>query len=291
MRGWVAWQRFWFDAPAERQWRLFGRLFCGLLFLFYLARFPDLEFVYGEKGIFPVHVLAEIVPPEMAKYRISLLGLSTSAPWLYGLYVTLLLSLGGVVLGYSSVALGWLCFVLHLSFAHRALFTLYGFDKVATAFLFYFALSTGGRRRNLLSSLSLRLMQFQVAIIYAYSGWEKLKGVSWWKGEALWWVISNPQVVTLDFTWLARFPTLIALPTFVTLFWEIYFPAAMLHSVARRFWLLGGVAMHFVIAVYMNIPFFAAAMILSYVVFLSSADLDWLGDRRASIWRRLRRGI
>ncbi len=268
------WNRFWFELDADRPWRVLRRLLCGVLFLFYLSRLPDLFFTYSEGGMFPRRVVADLISSDVLKYRWSLLHLSSSNAWLIFLYLLLLATLAGLVAGIKVRWLAVLAWILQVSFLHRAMYTLYGFDKVMTVFLAYLALSGGGQGPRWARSLGMRLMQVQILVIYTYSGLEKLKGVSWWKGEALWWVISNPQQVSIDLTWVARFPALIALPTCLTVIWEIYFAPAMMNSQTRYGWLAIGVAFHLGIAVYLNIPFFGVAMIFSYVALLSDSVLD-----------------
>jgi hypothetical protein len=119
-----------------------------------------------------------------------------------------------------------------------------------------------------LASVALRLTQIQLCIIYLFAGTEKLKGPLWWRGEAIWGVLSNAQTTTFDFGFMANLPLVITFATYATLVWEIYFPVLVWSRRARYPWLLGGVLLHASIGLMMNLPFFASVMVAAYSVFL-----------------------
>lgn len=288
---WRAWQAFWFEAEAQPHWAWYSRGLAALLFFYYLARLPDLNFVYGETGIFPEAILQETLPPLLKDYRASILSLSTSPALLYGTYALLLGSLFSLVCGFRPAFASVLAFILHLSFANKAMYHAYGFDKAAGAFLFCLALAGGGAPRRWFDSMSLRLMQLQVGVIYAYSGFDKLKGTAWWRGDAVWQLVSNPQQSAWDMTWLAHFPWVMGLVALSTIVWEVYFPMAVAVPRLRRLWLLGGVALHLGICFYMKLPFFAFLMIESYVFFLSAPELKRLRQDATQIARSMLRRL
>jgi hypothetical protein len=170
-------------------------------------------------------------------------------------------------------------FVLHLSFLRANLAALYGVDTIATFFLFSNCLvgthSSRGEGRGIsesFQSMGMRLVQVQICLIYGFSGLGKLKGVSWWNGEALWGVLANPQLSRFDFTWTAHFPVIIAFLTSATVYWEIYFPVLIWIPRLRPWVLLWGAALHVGIGVMMNLPFFALIMLSSYALFLTDAQ-------------------
>jgi hypothetical protein len=186
-----------------------------------------------------------------------------------------------MVLGVFPRVSAFLALVLHLSFLHRNMSVAYGVDSISTFFLFClsFANSKGGKGKSksaILESVALRLLQIQVCVIYAYSGFEKLKGVLWWKGEAVWYALANYQITRFDFSWIASFPLLIVIATYTTVVWEAYFPVLVWIKPLNRSVLLFGVALHLAIAFFVYIPFFGALMISTYVLFLNPADLNRL---------------
>jgi hypothetical protein len=156
----------------------------------------------------------------------------------------------------------------------------YGLDMISVFFLLYLSIANtrlSDERASskdkdwsaLLTSVSLRLIQIQLCIIYAYSGWEKLKGVAWWRGEAMWLVFASPQYARFELGWVSHFPLLLSAATYLTLLWEIYFPMAVWMPKLRPWLLAGGVLMHLGIGLTILIPFFSAVMISIYVTFLT----------------------
>jgi Vitamin K-dependent gamma-carboxylase len=125
-----------------------------------------------------------------------------------------------------------------------------------------------------LSSVFFRILQIQISVIYAYTGFEKLKGNSWWDGTALWTVFANPQFAAFDLTWLQHFPLFFALGTFTTVVFEVYFPAMMMFRRTRLPWLLLGVIFHGMIGFTLGLMPFSLIMISTYFLFLERFDLS-----------------
>jgi len=268
---WQWWNQFWFESASPAHWTLF-RAALGLVLLGgHLIRTLDLELLYSESGIMPLHVMPELLD---MKYRWSLLTLfpSTTALWIFNsLFLASLVTLTlGIFPRLSAIA----AYVLHVSIIRRNMAPTYGFDLIAIFFLLYLCLAeykTSKRKwRNDLSSVGLRLVQLQVCIIYAYSGLDKARGPMWWAGESLWGVLANPQLTRFDFTFFAQWPLLVVIFTYSTLAWEIYFPVLVWSKTFKNFMLLFGVALHVGIALMINIPFFGLLMIVSYIVFLDN---------------------
>jgi hypothetical protein len=110
---------------------------------------------------------------------------------------------------------------------------------------------------------------------------DKARGVTWWRGDALWQVFANPQMTSMNFGFLAHFPFLLSVATVGTLFWEIYFAALIWLKWARYPMLALGAGLHLGIAFAMTIPSFGFLMIFAYAVFLKPEHAE-------SIFRRLR---
>lgn len=278
------WNRFWFEADGRAQIRVF-RLGLGLLlFACYAIRSFDLELYYGENGIMPLAVLHEI---SQMDYRWSLFRIFPDMGAVWAGNIVFLASLLGVAFlkrPRLAVVVAW---ALHVSFVHRNLSINYGVDMISCFYFFFllFADYRGDRNyrpgdlRATLGSMAYRLCQIQVCIIYGYSGLKKLKGHTWWNGEAIWNSLAQTQLARWDFSWMAHFPLVLAAATFLTLAWEIYFPALIWIKPIRIPLLIVGVLLHLGIALGLSLPFFGILMTLTYVFFL---------DRETLVrWRRL----
>ncbi len=116
--------------------------------------------------------------------------------------------------------------------------------------------------------MAYRLIQIQICIIYAYTGWEKLRGNDWWTGEALWLVLGNEQLVVANWSFLKSFPVLLASMTHFTIIFEIYFPVLVWFKKWRLVCIILGIGLHTGIIFVMGLFFFGVTMMSVYVLFL-----------------------
>jgi hypothetical protein len=285
-RLWADWTRFWFQSFSSSRWKLFRAVICSIMFVAYAIRHGSLEQLYSAtRGVY----IADPSQYVTMAYRWNLFSsllVGPLAEWLipllHGLYlIALLMLIFGLLPRLVSVA----AFVLHVSFIHANIGAVYGVDLIFTFYLFFFCLASDqvqpgeSRLRAWLSSLAFRFAQIQLCIIYAFSGWEKLKGAPWWNGDALWSVIANPQLARFDFTWLAHFPLVLVLAAYLTLIWEMYFPVLVWLPRLRLPVLFLGVLFHLSILGMMKLAFFGLLMISTYVLFLTDREVAFVWDR------------
>ncbi len=174
---------------------------------------------------------------------------------------------------------------------------IFGADQIACIWMFYliFANSTSHwsilnfwkperrqRTSDLLTSVAFRLMQFQICVIYMYTGFEKLKGASWWEGTALWTVLGNPQMVVMDFSFVREFPLIISILTFSTLIFEIYWPILVWFQKTRPWLLAFGVLFHLGIGLIMALFPFSFIMMATYLFFIPSTAHIFVGLEKYS---------
>ena len=122
----------------------------------------------------------------------------------------------------------------------------------------------------------------QICTIYMYTGFEKLKGNTWWDGTALWTVFANPQFSQFDFKFLSHVPLFFVLSTFLSVLFEIYFAPMMLHKTYRKYWLLAGVIFHISIGILLGLMAFSLVMLSTYVLFIDREQVQlkvkWFKD-------------
>jgi hypothetical protein len=278
----AAWDRFWFAPVDLYNLALFRCVFFCVLFVMYVLRFFEIKLLFYNEGLMPFALAKEFAPPFYAPlfywFPTSNVGILTA----YLVFLVLLL-LGA--LGFLRRWSTWLVLALHLAFLQRNYTVIYGADLISSFWLFYLSLADHSRgfrvwkseacpvvhqQNDLLTSVAYRLIQIQLCITYGYTGLEKLKGTSWWEGTAVWKVLGNTQLAPMDFSFMVRFPVLIALMTYSTLLFEIYFPVAVWYKPLRKYWLSLGAAFHLVAAWSMGLHFFSLLMIVAYIPFISS---------------------
>jgi hypothetical protein len=292
-----AWDRFWFGADSFAQLRVFRVVFGLVLLGYYGLRTFDLDLLYSDLGVLPLASFRELMD---SKYSFSLFFLSADRVWIWIAHAVLLVATFALTLGFWPRLAAFVVYILHLSFDQRNPFVAYGFNKVSVFFLITLMLASYhprsapiGSLRSSLSSVGLRLAQIQLCIIYLFAGTEKLKGITWSRGEAMWGVFTNSQLTSFNLSGAAQFPFLLTLLTFTTLIWEIYFPPMVWGRRTRYLWLLGGILLHAGIGITMNIPFFALGMVAAYTVYLSPQHALAIESRFLALvqysWQALRR--
>jgi hypothetical protein len=130
-------------------------------------------------------------------------------------------------------------------------------------------------------TLSLRVLQIHVCLVYLSSGYEKARSVDWWSGNALWRSLVQPDFRQFDFTWLAEWSWLVVALSWFTIVVEAGYCVGMWIPRLRIFWLAAIVALHLGIGICLGLPLFGLIMIL-----LSLAAFGHLALEDARAWRR-----
>ncbi len=117
-----------------------------------------------------------------------------------------------------------------------------------------------------------RIMQLQITVLYFCAAASKVTGAQWQDGTAVYYPMHLPESV--------RFPVLgldniyiVNLVTWGTVAIEMALGTIVWVPRLRLYVLAGGVALHLGIEYGMNIPFFSALMITSYINFLKPAEV------------------
>lgn len=296
-RIWSLWSQFWFE-PIDLFPLACTRILLGFTVLYLAVMRLWNSDLYSAESIIPRESALEVIPQYMRPAYGFFFWPDSWSFFMQWVHVILLILL---VLGLSKRGMVFFTWVVSLGFLQRNYSAIYGADIISCVFLFYLSFCRSDqhlsilnwtkrisaapqRNSDILSTVMFRMMQIHLSVIYAYTGLEKLKGLSWWDGTALWTVFGNTQIVMYDFTWLKHFPEIIAFLTFTTILFEVYFPAAMLSSKIRPFWLLAGVLFHLGIGLVMAIFPFSFVMISIYFVFI---DPQILRSSVVSIWDTL----
>ena len=289
-------EKFFFGQTDLFPVALFRLVFAIIMILMYTMRFFEIPLMFFDSGLMPFELASQFMP-DFVKPPIYWFPTSDSMVVTYmcvHMGLLLLLTLG--ILGQFTT---WIVLFFHLALLQRNYTLMYGADLISTFFLFYLGFIQHNKYfsvlkyfrgrvitgiRSDLSSLGVRFIQIQLIVTYTYTGLEKLKGISWWEGTAVWKVIGNSLMVPFDLTFMSHFPFLIAAATYLTVLFEIYFGFAIFVPWLRKPWLILGGTFHLLAAVTMGLIFFSGVMVSSYIVFFTSTELKNLGrDRKTFI--------
>ena len=294
---WQAWNRFWFT-PADPATLSLIRLLAGsLLFYTHLVWSLDLQAFLGPDGWLPVDYLRQLhVGPGMEAPQWSVWSLFfwIQEPWqLWCVHVFAVLVFFCLMLGLFSRTTALIGFLLAVSYVHRVSpGAFFGLDKINCMLALYLTLGPCGARYSLdrvrrlrrgdthsvlpttSANLAVRLIQLHLCIIYFFSGFAKLMGENWQAGTAVWWAVANLEYQSIDMTWLAGWPVLVALATHATVFWELFYCCLVWNRFTRPVVLGMAVAIHGGIALFMGMITFGLAMLYANLAFLKPATVE-----------------
>lgn len=195
-------------------------------------------------------------------------------------------------IGWRTRAMGVLLYLAQLSIHHRNLMACSGADVLLICTSFYLMLAPCGaaysldaRRRSrrggagpsepVIRPWSLRLIQFQVSLVYFSTALIKAGGTTWNDGTATHYVLANTEYRRWTFG-LPDDPTLTGFLTLGALFVEFALAFLLWVKAARPYAIAAGMLLHGGIALTVNIPIFGELLVASYLTFLTGTEWDSL---------------
>ncbi|WP_404365169.1 hypothetical protein ACIHQR_33195 [Corallococcus coralloides] len=239
----------------------------------------------GDRGWVPwsvSEVMASPAVPRVGSVVAALAPLGfTQTAIIQGLAFAYALALLGLLLGLHTRLSAVVAWLLHTVLLNSISFFSYGVETFAHISLFYCAVMPVGTAYSLdvragrlsgapsaLATLSLRVLQVHLCIIYLTTGLEKLLGPVWREGTALWEVLMQPQYGQFDFAWLAVVPWLVKLATWGTLVVEVGYVFFIWPRRTRGLWVALTMGLHLGIAVMMGLWMFSGMMaVLTFAAF------------------------
>ena len=94
-------------------------------------------------------------------------------------------------------------------------------------------------------------------------------GASWWDGSAMWLSIANSEYQTVNLTWMASMPMLLALMTHIIVLFELSYCVLIWNRLTRPVVLLTAVMMHLGIATCLGMATFGLAMLIGNLAFIA----------------------
>ncbi|HEX5447352.1 MAG TPA: HTTM domain-containing protein [Pirellulales bacterium] len=301
-----AWNRFWFT-PADPATLALIRLFTGALLLYTHAVWTlGLDEFFGQHSWANREAVDTLIPHDANDQPITSYAWSyfwwidsLTPPWsarvLWLAHAAALVVFASLALGFFSRSAALLAYLAAVSYIHRVRPTEFGLDQVNCMLAMYLWIGPCGgawsldrlwaawwhRRRtgqplpeaapSVGANLAIRLLQLHLCVVYLFSALGKLQGVTWWSGQALWYVLANPEYHAFDIEWLARWPVLAALLTQIVLYWELFFCTLIWWPRLRPLVLAAAVPLHLGIAFGLRILPFGLGMLIACLAFVSPA--------------------
>lgn len=281
------WNRFWFTPTDPATLGLIRILGGSMLFYTHLVWSIDLTGFMGEQGRFSADLVDRM--HQGSEFAFSYLWLFDGNPgMLWMVHIAALVILLMFTLGFYSRITSVLAFIIAVSYAHRAPGALFGLDQINVMLAMYMMLGGAGEAYSLdrliekwrypqrklpttstAANVSIRLIQLHMCVIYLFAGTGKLLGDTWWEGTAMWGAVANSEYQSMDMTWLASYPLLIALLTQVSLAWELSYSALVWPRLTRPLVIFMAIPLHLGIALCMGMVTFGLAMLIANMAFIS----------------------
>jgi hypothetical protein len=296
----AGWQRFWFT-PADPATLALIRICAGLMLFYTHAVWTlGLEDFFGAHGwVSPEAAYAFQAPPSDGgslpndPYE----GRSFAWSWFYWIddsAVRMAVHVAGLVV-FALLALGCftrvvsvLSYLVVLAYVHRTPGALFGLDQINAMLAMYLIVGPAGARysidawwrrrrtdgasvaveKSIAANVAIRLIQLHMCIIYLFAGIGKLTGLSWWLGYGVWGGLANYEYQSIDVTWMADWPLLGAFLSHLTVYWEVFYIAAIWPRWTRPLMLLIAIPLHLGIALFMGMITFGLVMLIGNLAFV-----------------------
>lgn len=278
----ATWEQFWFAKIDARQYAVL-RVSFGVLSAFYFCELlPLVKSQFSAAGW--LGSIRQIETQNGGSWSLLFLPMTAdNAVFAFVLMGTGIAASLLLMLGWHSRINALIAWLIWASLWNRNPLILDGDDAILKLMCFYLLLSPCGnawsvdaKQGNLPKQVviwPLRLIQFQIALIYFVSGWVKFYGPEWQDGTVIQTVLIHPHYSAIN-GWLlinneliAKF--LSALGDFIK-WWEVLFPILLLHPTSRKISLLIGVCFHLGLLMTLNLRWFAIIMLALYPALLSN---------------------
>ncbi len=292
-----AWRKFWFE-PEDTFTLGIMRLLTGWMLVYNLLVWgSDLQAFFGVNGLQPLQTVLDF----HAGTPVFSFWFYVPEPWIEAAHWTCVAIASLFCLGVLTRTTSVLAFLITISYSQRVPVANFGLDQILGMLCLYLAIGPSGaslsidrwwknrqaRQRGMelptprysSARLAVRLIQIHMCVIYFWAGFAKLKGDTWFTGEAMWTVLANEEYQTIDLTWLAWVPFVPYLVAHVTVIWEMSFCILIWNKKLRPLLLLIGTGMHVGIGAFLGMWTFG--LVMTYAYFSFSEPAAW---RRRLAW-------
>ncbi len=283
------------------------RIFVGIICFISLAITAlDFDAWYTERGYFPVR-LSEVWADGV--WRLNFLSGVTDTRITAAFYILVMLAAIATALGLWSRISTIVLFLGMVTLHHRSPDILHGGDYLMRAWTFLVMLMPSGNACSVDRLIGLwkgkapvehaavslwpqRLVQYQLAVVYFTTVWQKSFGYMWWDGTATWYPLHLNEFYRFPLPGFLERQPFIAASTYFTIFIELAMATLVFARPLRKWILLGGVLLHAGIEYRLNIPLFGFVIVSGYIAHYGGDEISaWakrLGERlkkhRISVW-------
>lgn len=282
--------RYWFGELETRWLAVFRILFAAILLKDAVYHLFLAKLFYSDSGILPRSALFDGLA---RTFRFSLMDAIAYSDFAIIFFILWIIVLIALLLGYRVRLMTILNFIIILSVHERDVYILTGADTVMRVMSFWFMFAPIGQHYSLDAlwrrqrgdtsektafALPIRLLQWQLILVYCCTAYLKMIGPIWTRGEVMHYVLQLDSFILPFGLWMRSWPPyLLNLLSYYALFAEILIPFFLLFPLfwrwTRLLAFLLALGLHGGIALVLAIPDFSLVMLIAFLNFF---DNDWL---------------
>ena len=291
------WNQFWLKSIDARQYAALRIAFGGLSVVYLLGLLPYVEAQFS--GLGWLRDIQQIAVQNGGSWSLFFIQAGAQATTLaYAIVWMGIIAAFMLMIGWQSRLAAFITWVVWVSLWNRNPLLLDGDDAILKLMCFYLMLSSCGNcwsvdaclqiKPQQVSVWPLRLIQFQIALIYFVSGWVKFHSPEWLDGTIMQYVLIHPQYSRWDGWSFIDNPllsgALVALAGFIR-WWELLFPFLLIKARSRNISLLIGILFHAGLLLTMNLRWFPVIMLSLYLALLSNCSFIRLEEKLLNHYR------
>lgn len=282
------WERFWFKPIDARQYATLRIAFGGLSLVYFIELLPYVETQFSGLGwLADIRQIASQNGGSWSLFFVS--TISHAVTFAYAIVILGILGALLLMIGWQSRWAACMTWLVWVSLWNRNPLLLDGDDAVLKMMSFYLMLSPCGNSWSVDTFLNkkpqhvavwpLRLIQFQIALIYFVSGWVKFHSPEWLDGTIMQYILIHPQYSRWN-GWAimdnSLMTGLLAGLAGIIRWWELLFPLLLLNTYTRKLSILIGILFHMGLLLTMNLRWFPIVMLSLYPALITnSCFLRW----------------
>jgi hypothetical protein len=291
------WNQFWFKSIDARQYAALRITFGGLSVVYLLGLLPYVETQFS--GLGWLRDIQQIAVQNGGSWSLFFIQAGAQTTTLaYAIVWMGIIAAFMLMIGWQSRLAATITWLVWVSLWNRNPLLLDGDDAILKLMCFYLMLSSCGNgwsvdaclhiKPQQVSVWPLRLIQFQIALIYFDSGWVKFHSPEWLDGTIMQYVLIHPQYSRWDGWSFIDNPllsgVLVALAGFIR-WWELLFPFLLINAHSRKISLLIGILFHVGLLLTMNLRWFPVIMLSLYPALLSNSSFIRLEEKLLNHYR------
>jgi uncharacterized membrane protein YphA (DoxX/SURF4 family) len=291
------WNQFWLKSIDARQYAALRIAFGGLSVVYLLRLLPYVETQFSSLGW--LRDIQQIAVQNGGSWSLFFIQAGAQATTLaYAIVWMGIIAACMLMIGWQSRLAAAITWLIWVSLWNRNPLLLDGDDAILKLMCFYLMLSSCGNcwsvdaclqiKPQQVSVWPLRLIQFQIALIYFVSGWVKFHSPEWLDGTIMQYVLIHPQYSRWDGWSFIDNPllsgVLVALAGFIR-WWELLFPFLLINPRSRKISLLIGILFHSGLLLTMNLRWFPVIMLSLYPALLSNSSFIRLEEKLLNHYR------